>query len=133
MRTRKTLPVFGLVVVARQHTLPDEIGVWGPAATHAAPRAARELPRRLCGTADDRRDLLERHREHVVQDEGEPFRRRQPVEHDEQCEPDRIREESGSATTTSSREDSNVRYLGSQETEDASARKSVRRRQVLGR
>ena len=73
--------------------LPNEIGVGRPAAAHAAPRAAGELPRRLCGTADDRRDLLERHGEHVVQHEGEAFRRRQPVEHDEQREPDRIREE----------------------------------------
>ena len=63
------------------------------AAAHTAPRAAGELSRRLCGTADDRRDLLERHGEHVVQHEGEAFRRRQPVEHDEQREPDRIREE----------------------------------------
>jgi hypothetical protein len=73
--------------------LPDQIGVGCPATAHAASRAAGELPRRLCRTAHDLRDLLERHREHVVQHERKALRRRQPFEHDQQREPDRIREE----------------------------------------
>ena len=44
-------------------------------------------------SADDLRDLLERHREHVVQHEGEALRGRQRVEDDEQGEPDRVGEQ----------------------------------------
>ena len=44
--------------------LPRDVGVWGGVAsrTHAAARAARELARRGRRAADDRRDLVERHR-----------------------------------------------------------------------
>ena len=51
---------------------------------HAPARAARELSRRRRRPADDRRDLFERHGEHVVQDEGKPLGRIKRVEHDEQ-------------------------------------------------
>ena len=62
-------------------------------AADAPPRAACELTGRGRAPLDDRRDLLERHPEHVVQDEGEPLRRRQRVEHDEQREADRVGEQ----------------------------------------
>ena len=55
-------------------------------------RAARELPRRGRRATDDRRDLVERHREHVVQHEREPLGRRQRLEHDQQREADRVGE-----------------------------------------
>jgi len=48
--------------------------------------AARELPGRRRRPVDDRGDLLERHPEHVVEDEGEPLGRRQRLEHDQQGE-----------------------------------------------
>ena len=53
-------------------------------------RAARELTSRGRRASDDRGDLLERHPEHVVQDEGEALGRCQRLEHDEQREPDRV-------------------------------------------
>ena len=56
----------------------------------AAPGPARELPRRRRRPADDRGDLVERHGEHVVQHEGDPFGGRQRVEDDEHREPDRV-------------------------------------------
>src|SRR5207253_3004746 len=57
------------------------------------PRAARELPRRRRRAVDDRGDLVERDAEDVVQHEGDPLRRAQRVEHDEQRESYRIREQ----------------------------------------
>lgn len=42
---------------------------------------------------DERADLGEGHREHVVQHEGEAFRRRQSVEHDEEGQPDGVGEQ----------------------------------------
>jgi len=69
-------------------TLPGEIGFGRlRAAAHAASRAAGELARRRFGTAEDRRDFLERRGEHIVQHEGQAFRGREPVEHDEQRKP----------------------------------------------
>jgi hypothetical protein len=50
------------------------------------PRTRRRVRRAL----DDRCDLLERHREHVVQHEREPLRRAQRLKHDQQREPDRV-------------------------------------------
>ena len=59
-------------------------------AADPAARPAGELARRLGRAVDDRRDLVERHGEHVVQHEREPLGRRQRLEHDEQREPDRV-------------------------------------------
>jgi len=61
-----------------------------PGAAHPAAGAARELPRRLRAAVDDLGDLVERDREHVVEDEGEPLGGRQRLEHDEQRESDRV-------------------------------------------
>ena len=44
------------------------------------------------GAVDDRRDLVERHAEDVVEHEGEPLGRLERVEHDEKREADRIGE-----------------------------------------
>jgi hypothetical protein len=41
--------------------------------------------------AHDRPDLAERHPEQVVQDERQPFGRGQPLQHDQQRQPDRVR------------------------------------------
>ena len=64
-----------------------------PGAAHPAPCPARELAGGLRSPIDDRSDLLERDTEAVVEDEGEPFRRRERLEHDEQREADRVREQ----------------------------------------
>ena len=64
--------------------LPAEIGVRRRRALHPAAGAAGQLPRRSGRAADDRRDLLERHGEHVVQHEGKPFGRRQRFQHHQQ-------------------------------------------------
>ena len=53
---------------------------------------ARELSGGLRRSAEDAGDLVERHREDVVQDEGEPLGRRQRFEHDEKRKTDGIRE-----------------------------------------
>ena len=63
------------------------------AARTRAPGAAGQLPRRRRGAADDRRDLLERHGEEVVQHERQPLGRRQRVQHHEQGRPDGIGEQ----------------------------------------
>ena len=55
--------------------------------------AARQLPRRLRGALEDRRDVVEGHGEHVVQHEGQPLGGAQRVEHDEHREPDRVGEQ----------------------------------------
>jgi ABC transporter DrrB family efflux protein len=62
----------------------------GSLCAHAPARPAGELTSRLRGAIDDRRDLVEGHGEDVVQDEREPLRRSQRLEHDEQRQPDGI-------------------------------------------
>src|SRR5262249_5753652 len=59
----------------------------------AAARPARELARSVGATPDNRRDLVERHREHVVQNEREPLGRRKRLEHDVEREPDAVRDQ----------------------------------------
>jgi hypothetical protein len=55
----------------------------GRGTADAAARTARELARRLGRALDDRRDLLERDGEHVVQDEGQSLGRGPPS--DDKC------------------------------------------------
>ena len=75
-------------------TLVRQIGVGCRlCAADAAARAACELAGRRGRALDDRRDLLERQAEHVVQHEREPLRGRQRLEHDQQREPDRVGEQ----------------------------------------
>jgi hypothetical protein len=62
-------------------------------ALDAAPGAARKLPRPAGGSPDDGRDLVEGHIEHVVQHEGEPVRRGQGLEDDEQRQTDGVGQE----------------------------------------
>jgi hypothetical protein len=69
------------------------VGVWNWCTADAAPRTTRELAGRLGGPVDDRRDLVERDGEHVVQDEGQPFGRGQRLEHDQQRQADRVGEQ----------------------------------------
>ena len=45
------------------------------------------------GPADDLTDLLERHREHVVQHERQPLGGAEGIEHHQQCQPDRFGEQ----------------------------------------
>jgi AcrR family transcriptional regulator len=59
-------------------------------AAHAPPAAARELPGRVGTSTRDGADLVERHREHVVQDERQPLGRGQRLQHDQEREPDRV-------------------------------------------
>jgi hypothetical protein len=58
---------------------------------HPPPRPARQLPRSRRRLPDDRRDVLERYGEHVVQHERQPLGRRQRLQYDEQRKADRIR------------------------------------------
>ncbi len=75
--------------------LPAPVAVGVPGfrlALHPPPCPARELPGGVEGAADDRRDLVEGQVEHVVEDEGDAFRRGQPLEGDEERQADRIGE-----------------------------------------
>jgi hypothetical protein len=67
--------------------LPREIDVGHGHSVDAAASTARELPRRRRRPADDRRDLIERHGEDVVEHEGDTLGRRQRVEDDEHRQP----------------------------------------------
>jgi len=58
-----------------------------------APCAAGRLPGRGRGAPDDRGDLVERHREHVVEHERDPFGRGKLFEHHEHGEADRVGQE----------------------------------------
>ena len=62
-------------------------------ALHAAPGSTRELARRIGRPADDVGDLVEWHREHVVQHERNPLGGCKQVEHDEQRGPDGVSRE----------------------------------------
>ena len=74
--------------------LCGRIGVGGRVRTaDAAASAAGELARHLGRAVEDGADLLEGDGEHVVQDVGEPLRRRQRLEHDEQRQPDGVGEQ----------------------------------------
>lgn len=57
---------------------------------YAGAGSACELTGRGGAALDDRGDLVERDREDVVQDEGNPLGRRERVEHDQEREPDRV-------------------------------------------
>jgi hypothetical protein len=57
---------------------------------HSATRPASQLPRRRCEVSSNGSDFVEGHREHVVQHKRDALGRSQPVEHNEQCEADRI-------------------------------------------
>ena len=61
-------------------------------ALDAPPGAARELAGCFRGSVDDRRDLVEGQVEHVMQHEGDAFRRGQLLQHDQHGEADRIGE-----------------------------------------
>ena len=59
-------------------------------ALDAAPRPRGELPRRRRRSVDDQRDVLERHREQVVEHERQALGGLQRLEHDEQRGADRV-------------------------------------------
>ncbi len=59
---------------------------------HAPAGPARELAGRVGGPLEHHRDLVERHREHVVEDERESLGRAQRLEHHEHREPDGVGE-----------------------------------------
>ncbi len=76
------------------HSLAAAIGaVRGTRSMQAAACAAGELPRGNGGTFHDRSDLVERHREHVVQNKGEALGGSQLVEYDQQRGSDRVGEQ----------------------------------------
>ena len=58
----------------------------------ASPSTARKLPRRNRRTVHDRRDLLERHPEHVVKDKRQALGGLQFLEHNQEREADRVGE-----------------------------------------
>ena len=69
--------------------LGGEVRIWSRSGTaYATPRTARKLAGCLGRALHDRRDLLERHREHVVQHERQSFGRSQCFEHDQQRKAD---------------------------------------------
>ncbi len=57
---------------------------------HPAAGPAGQLADRGRVAVQDGRDLLERHPEHVVQDQSDPLCGGERVEHDQQGEPDRL-------------------------------------------
>src|SRR5262249_17804442 len=59
-------------------------------ALHAATRTARELARSIGGAADNVSNFFEGYGKHVVQNERETFRRREPIEHNKEREPDGV-------------------------------------------
>jgi hypothetical protein len=74
--------------------LPGHVGLGRRRRTaDPAPAAAGQLAGGGRGAVDHRADLVERHREHVVQHERQPLGRRQRVEHHEQGEADRVGEQ----------------------------------------
>ena len=76
--------------------LAHRIGVRGidaGGAAHPSAGPTRELPSGRGRAADDRGDLVERDAERVMQDERQPFRRRQRLEDDEEREAHRIGQE----------------------------------------
>ena len=74
-------------------SLADKIEVWHRGTLHPSACAAGELPCRGGRALHQHSDLVERDREHVVQHEREPLGRCQRLEHHEQREPDRVREQ----------------------------------------
>ena len=60
---------------------------------HPAARPARELAGRLRRALNDRRDLVKRHVEHVVQNVCQSLGWTERLEHDQQREPDRVGEQ----------------------------------------
>ena len=72
--------------------LADDIGVGGMdiGSAYPAPGPASELPRRGRGTPHHGGDLVEGQVEHVVQDERQPLRGGQRVQHHVQRQPDRV-------------------------------------------
>jgi hypothetical protein len=81
---RREERVDDLALTARVH-LGHRVG-----AADTAPSPARQLPGRRRTAADDSRDVLERHCEHVVQDECHPLRRSQRLEDDQQGHAQRV-------------------------------------------
>ena len=73
--------------------LTIEVGVGHRCSPHATSGTARQLARGGRRAPDDGGDLVERHREHVVEHEGDALGRGQRVEHDEQREADRVPEQ----------------------------------------
>ena len=65
----------------------------GRLALNAPAGPAGQLARRLGRPFDDWGDLVEGHRKDVVQDEGQPFRRSERLEHHEERNPDRVGQE----------------------------------------
>ena len=86
------------------------VGIDDRGAAHTPAGAAGHLPGGVRSAADDRSDLAKRHREHVMQDEGEALVGRQGLEDDEQRQTDRVRKlrrcagspSTGSTSTTGS-------------------------------
>jgi len=75
--------------------LPGEVGIGSRdlRALDPAPGPAGQLASRSRRAVDHRRDLLERQLEHVVEHKRETLGRCQRVEHDEQREADRVRQQ----------------------------------------
>jgi hypothetical protein len=67
-------------------SLDREIDLGRGRTLDAPTRSARELARGRGRSADDRRDLVERDREHIVKHEREPLGGVELVEHDQQRE-----------------------------------------------
>ena len=72
-------------------TLQGEVGIRRRCrGTHPAAGATGQLLGRGDRALEDRRDLLERHAEQIMQDEGESFSRPERLEDHQQRKPDRV-------------------------------------------
>jgi hypothetical protein len=87
-------PARGRQKRADQRLLVPLVGLRGhPPELDPTTRAARQLPGRHRRAPHDRRDVVERKIEHVVEDERHPLGRRQRLQHHQQGDADRVGEQ----------------------------------------
>jgi hypothetical protein len=73
-------------------TLGRQLDLGGRRTLDVPARTARKLTRGCGRPTNDRCDLIERHRTYIVKHKRDPFRRVEFVEHDEERQPNLVRE-----------------------------------------